>query len=265
METGLQGKVVVITGAASGIGRAASVAFAREHADLGLIDINSDGLAEVVDEIGGSVSVATATKNLATAAGVTEGLADVLSPYGGKVDVLVNNVGAAKPKAFDDLTDEQFEATLQLNLFSCVRAIRYVLPSMRSAGRGAIVSVASDLAYQPSPNPLDYSVSKTAILALTKALARSEGPAIRVNAVAPGPTWTPLWTQPGGFAETLSAVHGVPPREALERQALAWGLPLARLGTPQEIANVIVFLGSDLASYVTGSIWAVDGGNIRAL
>jgi NAD(P)-dependent dehydrogenase (short-subunit alcohol dehydrogenase family) len=264
MDTGLRGRVVVVTGAASGIGRATSLAFAAEGTHLGLIDIDREGLAEVSDKIGGSVRLATATKDLATAAGVSEGLTAVLAPYDGKIDVLVNNVGAAQPRPFDELTDEELEATLQLNFFSCVRAIRHVLPAMRGAGRGAIVNVASDLGYQPAPHTLDYSISKTAVLSLTKALGRAEGPSIRVNAVAPGPIWTPLWTKPGGFGEALSEVHGMPPREAVEHQ-VASGLPLARLGRPEEVANVIVLLASDLTSYVTAAVWGVDGGSIRSL
>ena len=128
-----------------------------------------------------------------------------------------------------------------------------------------IINNASDLARQPEPVPVDYSASKAAVLALTKGLARAEGPRIRVNAVAPGPIWTPFWTKPGGFAETMGTFHGRPPQEAVEYEMSLRQLPLGRLGTPEEVANVIVFLASDLATFVTSAVWGVDGGSIRSI
>ena len=147
---------------------------------------------------------------------------------------------------------------------SYVRAIRKVLPILRASG-GVMINNASDLARQPEPVPIDYSVSKAAVLSLTKALARAEGPTIRVNAVAPGPIWTPFWTKPGGFAETMGKYHKMEPQAAVEHEMKLRQLPLQRLGEPQEVANVIVFLASDLASFVTSAVWGVDGGSIRSI
>lgn len=265
MDTGLRDRVVLITGAASGIGRATATAFARERASLALIDIDRAGLAALVEELGADARVVTSVSDLSTRAGVEAGIAESLRPYGGAVDVLVNNVGTGVWRVFDDLTDDDWDKTLQLNFFSYVRAIRTVLPIMRAAGRGVIVNNASDLARQPEANPLDYSVSKAAVLSLTKALSRSEGPRIRINAVAPGPIWTPLWTKPGGFAETLGKFHRMPPDQAVAHEMSIRQLPLGRIGTPEEVASVIVFLASDLASFVTGSTWGVDGGSIRSI
>jgi NAD(P)-dependent dehydrogenase (short-subunit alcohol dehydrogenase family) len=146
---------------------------------------------------------------------------------------------------------------------SYVRACRKILPVMRARKKGVIVNNGSDLARQPEPNPIDYGALKSAVLSLTKGLARAEGPNIRINAVAPGPVWTPFWTKPGGFAETLGKVHKMPPQQAVEHEMKLRQLPLARLGTPEEVANVILFLASDLASFVTSSVWGVDGGSIR--
>ncbi|WP_246729145.1 SDR family NAD(P)-dependent oxidoreductase [Rhizobium ruizarguesonis] len=265
METGLKGKIVFITGAANGIGRATAVAFAREGATLGLVDIDEKALAEVKVEVAAAGGMAhTAKADLSTGAGVSAGLDELLKATGGAVDVLVNNVGSGAIRTFDQLTDEEWEKTFSLNFMSYVRATRKLLPILRER-KGVIVNNGSDLARQPEPVPIDYSTSKAAVLALTKGLARAEGKNVRVNAVAPGPIWTPFWTKPGGFAETMGAFHKMEPQAAVEHEMKLRQLPLERLGTPEEVANVVVFLASDLASFVTSSVWGVDGGSIRSI
>lgn len=266
MDTGLKGKTVFITGAAKGIGRSTALAFAREGASLGLIDVDAEGLETLATEAKAlGIKASYAVADLLGDAGVVKGLDTLLQASGGKVDVLVNNVGAGKVRTFDQLTDEDWDFTMQLNFMSYVRACRKILPVMRQQGHGVIVNNGSDLARQPEPVPIDYSASKAAVLALTKGLARSEAPHIRVNAVAPGPVWTPFWTQKGGFADTMAEFHKMPAKEAVEHELSLRQLPLKRLGTPEEVANVIVFLSSDLASFVTSAVWGVDGGSIRGL
>jgi NAD(P)-dependent dehydrogenase (short-subunit alcohol dehydrogenase family) len=264
METGLKDKIVLITGAAKGIGKATAHKFASEGAALALLDADAEALAETAANAHGAAEVATAVADLSHREGVERGVEEVLATFGGSVDVLVNNVGTGSVRTFDDLDDEDWERTFQLNFFSYLRTTRAVLPTLRERG-GAIVNNASDMAKQPETNPIDYAVSKTAVLALTKALARSEAPAVRVNAVAPGPIWTPFWTKEGGFADTLAEVHGKPPKEAVEHELSLRQMPLDRLGEPEEVANVIVFLASDLASFVTSSVYSVDGGTVRGL
>jgi NAD(P)-dependent dehydrogenase (short-subunit alcohol dehydrogenase family) len=266
VDSNLKGKIVLITGAASGIGRAAALAFAKEGCRLALVDIDKGELESLSLEIKATgAAVASGTGDLSTSQGVTQGISGALKDFDGRVDVLVNNVGSGFVRTFDQLSDEDWDKTLQLNFMSYVRAIRLVLPGMRERRSGVIVNNASDLARQPEPVPNDYSVSKAAVLALTKGLARSEGPNIRVNAVAPGPIWTPFWSKPGGFADTMAAFHKMPPKEAVEHELSLRQMPLKRLGTPEEVANVIVFLASDLASFVTSSVWGVDGGTIRSI
>ena len=266
METGLNGKIVLVTGAAKGIGRSTALAFAREGCRLALLDIDAEGLAAVKAEaeaLGAGTAVAAA--DLSNDRGIVQGIDDVLAATAGELDILVNNVGAGAVRRFDELTDADWDATMQLNFMSYVRTCRKLLPVLRRRNNAVIINNASDLARQPEPVPVDYSASKAAVLALTKGLARAEGPHIRVNAVAPGPIWTPFWTKPGGFAETMGTFHKMPPREAVEHEMSLRQLPLGRLGTPEEVANVIVFLASDLAAFVTSAVWGVDGGSIRSI
>lgn len=265
MKTGLEGRVVLVTGAAGGIGRATVAAFAGEGARLALIDKDEQGLRAVREELEGRTQVTAACADLSSAEGVKEGTRRALEEYRGRCDVLINNVGVCVAHTWDELDDQTWLETFQTNFMSAVRAIRAVLPSMRSAGDGVILNNASDLARQPEPHLMDYQVSKVSLVSLTKALAITEGPRIRVNAVAPGPIWTPLWTKPGGMAEALARIHGMPPKEAVEHEMKRRQLPLGRLGKAEEVASIFVFLASDQASFVTGSVWGVDGGTIRGL
>jgi 3-oxoacyl-[acyl-carrier protein] reductase len=266
MDTGLSGKSVLITGAASGIGQATALAFAREGSSLALVDRNPEQLAETAASVRNlGAGVVTGVADLSTLAGVEDGLNQVLSPLNGKLDILINNVGFADALPFDDLTDAHWEKTFQVNFMSAIRVTRKLLPVLRKRDRAVIINNASDLGRQPEATPADYGALKAALLSVTKSLARSEAPRIRVNAVAPGPIWTPFWSSPDGFADALGRVHNLPPREAVDYEMKLRQLPLERLGEPAEVANVIVFMASDLASYVTSSVWGVDGGSIRSL
>jgi NAD(P)-dependent dehydrogenase (short-subunit alcohol dehydrogenase family) len=179
----------------------------------------------------------------------------------GPVDCLVNNVGLAVQVGFDELTDADWEAMWQLNVMSYVRAIQAVLPGMRDRGSGRIVNVSSTAGKRPSASMPDYSVTKAAVLSLSRLVAdlyAADG--ILCNAVAPGPTASPAWLAPGGLADQAAKRSGKSREEILA--GVAKGRPLGRLAEPQEIAAVIAFLCSDRASYVTGSAWSADGGTV---
>ena len=179
----------------------------------------------------------------------------------GPVDCLVNNVGQAYQASFEEVTDREWDEMWQLNVMSYVRAIRAVLPSMRERSRGAIVNVSSTAGKRPSTGMPHYSVTKAAVLSLSRLVAdvyASKG--IRCNAVTPGPTATDAWLGEGGLADQQAERSGKGRDEVLA--AVGAGRPIGRLAEPDEIATVIVFLCSDRASYVTGSAWSVDGGTV---
>ena len=179
----------------------------------------------------------------------------------GKLDVLVNNVGYAEQRDFLAVTDDQWEEVWQLNVMSYVRAIRAVVPGMRERGGGVIVNVSSTAGKRPSTGMPDYSVTKAAVLSLSRLVADLYADhGIRCNAIAPGPTATEAWLGDGGLADQQAERSGKSREEVLE--AVGKGRPLGRLAEPEEIAAVIAFLSSDRASYVTGAAWSADGGTV---
>jgi NAD(P)-dependent dehydrogenase (short-subunit alcohol dehydrogenase family) len=179
----------------------------------------------------------------------------------GRVECLVNNVGTAYQASFEEVSDAQWDEMWQLNVMSYVRAIRAVLPGMRAAGGGAIVNVSSTAGKRPSTGMPNYSVTKAAVLSLSRLVADVYAKdRIRCNAVTPGPTATEAWLGEGGLADQVAARTGRSHDEALA--ATGAGRPLGRLAEPEEIASVITFLCSDRASYVTGAAWSVDGGTV---
>lgn len=179
----------------------------------------------------------------------------------GQLDVLVNNAGYAEQRDFLAVTDEQWEAVWQLNVMSYVRAIRAAVPGMKERGRGVIVNVSSTAGKRPSTGMPDYTVTKAAVLSLSRLAADLyAGDGIRCNAIAPGPTATEAWLGDGGLADQQAERTGKSRDEVLE--AVGNGRPLGRLAEPEEIAAVIAFLCSDRASYVTGAAWSADGGTV---
>ena len=244
MELGLSGKVCVVTGSTTGIG----LAVARQLRDEGARVVTSGRSG---DRAGDVHVVADLTRPEAA----HELVGAAVSAFG-RVDCLVNNVGGTDIRRLDDLTDEDWQKSFELNLMSAVRVTRAVLPGMRERGSGSIVNVSSSSGKRPSARMPDYSVMKAAMLSYSRLVADLyAGNGIRCNAVTPGPTATGAWLDPGGLAEQQGDRD-----EVLAR--VAGGRPLGRLAEPEEIAAVIVFLLSDRASYVTGAAWSADGGTV---
>jgi 3-oxoacyl-[acyl-carrier protein] reductase len=245
MDLGLASKACVVTGSTGGIGREVARLLAAEGAHV--VTCGRRGAPGV----GEALHVATDLSEPAAPAAVVEQAVEAL----GQLDVLVNNVGFARQARFEEVPDEEWDALWQLNVMSYVRATRAALPHLRER-RGAIVNVSSTAGKRPSTSMPHYSVTKAAVLSLSRLVADLyAGEGIRCNAVTPGPTATDAWLGEGGLADQQGE------REQVLRKVAA-GRPLGRLAEPEEIATVIVFLASDAASYVTGAAWSADGGTV---
>ena len=181
------------------------------------------------------------------------------------MDCLVNNLGLAYEADFLELEDPQWDELWQLNVMSYVRAMRAVLPAMIERGRGSIVNLSSSAGKRPSTAMPNYSVTKAAVLSLSRLVADLYGKqGIRCNAVAPGPTATAAWLGAGGLAEQQAERTGSTREKVLD--AVGAGRPLGRLAEPEEIAAVVAFLCSDRAAgYVTGAAWSADGGTVQII
>jgi len=239
--------VCVVTGSTAGIGLAVARLLKAEGARVVTSGRRDEGIGDVH-------VVADLTR-----AGAAEEVAGAAIAAFGQIDCLVNNAGGTNIRKLDDLTDDDWQASFELNLLSAVRVTRAALPSMRERKRGAIVNVSSSAGKRPSLRMPDYSVMKAGLLSYSRLVAdvyARDG--IRCNAVAPGPTATEAWLAPGGLAEQQGD------RDEVLAQVAA-GRPLGRLARPEEIAAVIVFLLSDQASYVTGAAWSADGGTVSII
>ena len=246
MQLGLEKKVIVVTGSTGGIGREVVCQLQDEGAH-----VVSSGRR---DEGPGDLHVAG---DLARPGGPEQVITAAVEHYG-HLDGLVNNVGGTVIRRLDDLTDDDWQRSFELNLMSAVRATRAALPHLQER-RGAIVNVSSSAGKRPSLSMPDYSVMKAGLLSFSRLVAdvhAADG--IRCNVVAPGPTGTEAWLDAGGLAEQQGDRDAVLAR-------VAAGRPLGRLAEPPEVAAVIVFLLSDRASYVTGAAWSADGGTVQGI
>lgn len=264
MDLNLDGKSAYVTGGAHGIGRAVVEVLVAEGVHVVTADRDFESLsAYIADQ--DLPAVVPIEADLSTKQGCQSSAERCLEALDGPPDILVNNVGAGRMLSFEETTDEQWHETFELNLFSMVRTCRALVPEMAAAGSGAVVNIASDLARQPEPVIVDYGASKAAILSVSKSLALAYAPHVRVNAVCPGPTWTPFWSGPGGFAEAMEDVYGVQGPAVIDAFVEDRGIPVGRMGQPDEIARAVAYLASPVAAFVTGIAFGIDGGTVRAM
>jgi 3-oxoacyl-[acyl-carrier protein] reductase/bacilysin biosynthesis oxidoreductase BacG len=261
MELGIAGRVAIVTGGSRGIGRAVAERLCREGASVALCARTPESLAEAgraLEVLGGPVLALEADlTEPAAAARVVEATAAAW----GRIDILVNNAGAARGIPFDELTQELWLENLQLKLFGYLRMARLVLPHLRRNGWGRIVNVAGLAGLQPSPLAMPVGLNNAGILNVMKALADAEAAHnILVTTVCPGPILTERQTL---LLRDAARAKGTTV-EAAEREATG-AIPLKRMGRPEEVADVVAFLASERASYITGSLVLVDGGLHRAM
>lgn len=244
----LDGKVALITGADSGIGRAVAIAFAMEGAKVAILYNENDDDARtaqaMVEARGGECLLLR--RDVRDGAACTAAVEETVARFGA-LDILVNNAAFQMAvKRFEDLTEEQFRRTLDTNIVGCFNMTRAALPHLKEGS--AIVNTGSIVGLVGHPMLVDYTASKGAIHAFTKSLAIQFGPrGIRVNAVLPGPVWTP-------------AIPGTMPIEEVEH--FGHEVALARPGQPEELAPAFVFLASSDGSFATGSLVEVTGGKL---
>jgi NAD(P)-dependent dehydrogenase (short-subunit alcohol dehydrogenase family) len=260
MDLELTDKVAIVTGAGKGIGLAATKALAGEGAKVVAGSRSTDSLSELE-------RVTPVAVDLASPEGPAALVQKALDEFG-RVDVLVNNVGAVKMRldGFFGTSDEDFEWAMQMNFFIALRTTRAALGPMIEAGDGAIVNIASVNAFfQPDAGTIDYGAAKAALVNLTKTLSQEFGPkGVRVNAISPGPVATDLWLGEHGVAETVAAATGTDAATAREQVVAGiGGFATGNFTTPEEVANLVVFLASSRSANVTGSNYLIDGGLIK--
>ncbi|MBD1806983.1 SDR family oxidoreductase [Microcoleus sp. FACHB-SPT15] len=244
----LLGKVALITGGDSGIGRAVAIAFAKEGADMAIVYLNEHEDAEktqqMVKELGRNCLPIAG--DLGDESFCQQVVQQTLDQFG-HLDILINNAAEQHPQnSIEDITSEQLEHTFRTNIFSMFYLTKAALPHLKEGS--AIINTTSVTAYKGSPELLDYSATKGAIVAFTRSLSQSlieKG--IRVNGVAPGPIWTPLI--PATF-----------PEDKVEK--FGQQVPMSRAGQPEEVAPSYVFLASDDSSYMSGQILHPNGGTV---
>ena len=258
MDLDLHDRVVLVTGASRGLGRACALAFAAEGARLALCARGEMDLKAVANEVTACGVEAESLPVDVTAPEAGQRIVGRILDRWGRLDVLVNNAGAGERRAFVALDDEAWQASVELNLLAAVRLIRAAIPPMRKQGGGAIVNVAAASGKRPRLGQSVSNTTKAALINLTESLAVELAPdGIRVNAVCPGLVLNDRWL--GRIAEA-AARRAVPPDE-LAATVARDNVPLGRLGTQSDVAPLVVFLASAVtAGYITGVSVEVDGG-----
>jgi NAD(P)-dependent dehydrogenase (short-subunit alcohol dehydrogenase family) len=255
MNTGrLSGKIGVVTGSASGIGRAIARLFAKEGATVVVVDINAQGGEETVELIrreSGSAQFIHAS--VVDASQIKRMVGEVIAAYG-RIDVLHNNAGGWQLEQHDTVVDNnegEWDKLINLNLKSIFQVSKEVIPQMIKQGGGAIVNTVTINAFLTQPGSAAYSAAKAGLYQLTKAMALDYAKYnIRVNGIAPGEILTPLW---------LASYNGLPKADEV-KESVRRRIPMGRFGEAEEVAFPALWLASDEARYVTGEIITVDGG-----
>ncbi len=260
----LRDRVAIVTGGATGIGRAIAIKMAEQGANILVSDINEDAANQTASDLAelGVTSAVQVTNVVDSEA--TEAMAAKAMEEFGKIDILVNNAGVAGAPGWYERsasTEEDWRFTYQVNVIGSVNAANAVVPHMKKARYGKILNLASIAGREGRPSLPHYSSSKSAVVNYTQALAGELGSDnINVNAICPGLLWTPMWEQVGGrYAMNDPQYEGLEPRVVFEKM-IAATIPFGTEQTPEDIGDAAVFLCSDEAKNITGQALNVDGG-----
>ena len=243
----LENKIALVTGAARGIGQAIALQLAADGADLALCDVKAEWLEDTIAKVKALGRRAEGySMDVANGAAVGEAVAKILADFG-RIDVLVNNAGITRDTLLMRMSEEDWDAVLDINLKGAFLVTKAVVKPMMKQRSGAIVNIASVVGIMGNPGQANYTASKAGLIALTKTTAKELGSRnVRVNAVAPGFIRTAM-------TDKLSA----PVKDAMLKM-----VPLGRLGEPEDVAKAVAFLASDAAAYVNGQTLAVCGGMV---
>jgi NAD(P)-dependent dehydrogenase (short-subunit alcohol dehydrogenase family) len=266
MDLGLQNKVVLVTGASKGIGKAIALAFAREGAKVGLCARDEAALEKAAIEIR-----KTGAKVLAISADVTDPdagkrvVAETVRKFRG-LDILINNAGGAEKFAgFWNLDDEDWRRAYDLNVISIIGLTRAAVSHLKKSSTARIVNIASTAGLQPGHSNPHYAAAKAAVINLSKSLANLLAQdRVLVNCVCPGPVWTASWEQ---TAKRKAQELGISYTEAAdtERAGDESAIPLGRLGEPEDVASLVLYLASAQSGWITGACFRLDGGKVRSI
>jgi len=263
MDMELKDRTALVTGGSKGIGLAVAEALAKEGARVA---VAARGATPELKELMNEHDVEHFAVDLADPRGPDRLMAAVTASYG-SLDLLVNNVGASEAaETSTAFTDEQWQRLFEVNFFGIVRMVRAAVPLLTAGGNGAVVNVASLNARLPQGMIAPYSAAKAALVNFGKAVSEELAPqGVRVNSILPGPVRTPLWTEPGGFAHQLAAQAGTTAEDLMDRvlpESMA--ISLGRVAEPEEVADLVLFLCSPRASYVTGAEYVIGGGMLKS-
>lgn len=250
----LENRVAVITGSASGMGKAMALRFAREGCDIVVTDLQYDKAKSVVEEIGSTGRKAIAVKaDISKSKEIKAMIEESIRSFG-RIDILVNNAGAAGGGSLEASDEDEWDHVLALNLKGAFIACKAAVPHMKKQGYGKIIMLSSMGAVRPSVSVLAYHSAKAGIIGLTRNLAFELAPFnIYVNCIVPGPIETPFW-------DPLSKGMSPEQKKAFFAALAKKEVPLGRMGTAEDIAGPALFFASELSSYVTGQVMCVAGG-----
>lgn len=250
----LQNRVAVITGSASGMGKAMALRFAAEGCNIVVTDVNLSGAQSVAEEILSSGRKAIAVKaDISNSSDIKSLIAQSVQHFG-RIDILVNNAGSAGGGRLESSDEDEWDDVLALNLKGAFLTCKSAVPHMKKQGYGKIINLSSMGAVRPSVSVLAYHSAKAGIIGLTRNLAFELAPFnIYVNCIVPGPIETPFW-------DPLSKGMSVEEKKQFFSALAKKEVPLGRMGTPDDIAGPALFFASDMSSYVTGQVLCVAGG-----